>query len=106
MISKSTTVDGLTAAERVLAALAYIWFLFLIPLILKRNSKFCQFHAKQGLVLFIIELVGGLVFWVPLFGQLLVLVLFVFSLVGIFEALAGNYWPAPIIGDYAKKIKL
>ena len=39
-----------------LAALSYISFLFIIPLFLKRNNKFVQSHAKQGLVLFIAEI--------------------------------------------------
>jgi hypothetical protein len=34
------------ADNKLVAALSYIWILFLIPLLAKRDSKFCQFHAK------------------------------------------------------------
>src|SRR3989339_630004 len=38
--------------NKTVAALSYAWILCLVPLLGKRNSKFAQFHAKQGLVLF------------------------------------------------------
>ena len=37
--------------NRHIAAASYIWVLCLIPLLFKRESKFAQFHAKQGLLL-------------------------------------------------------
>ena len=36
---------------RVTAALSYVLLLFLVPMA-KKNSPFCQFHAKKGIVLF------------------------------------------------------
>ena len=52
--------------NRVIASFSYVWILCLVPLFLKRKSKFAQFHAKQGLLLFVIELFGWLIFWIPL----------------------------------------
>jgi len=92
--------------EKAIAALSYVWVLFLIPLLGKRENKFCQFHAKQGLVLFLIEVVGWLVFWIPVIGWLLFLVVVILAIVGILKALSGKYWEMPILGQYAKKIKL
>lgn len=92
--------------ERLIAALSYVWVLFLIPLLGKRNSEFCQFHGKQGLILFLVELVGGLVFWIPIIGWLLFLAVVVVAVIGIFKSLAGEYWEAPVIAPYAKKIDL
>ena len=40
-----------------LAALSYVSFLFIIPLFLKRRNTFVQSHAKQGLVIFIAEII-------------------------------------------------
>ncbi|EKD47008.1 MAG: hypothetical protein ACD_66C00259G0004, partial [uncultured bacterium] len=39
--------------NKVLAALSYIFILCFVPLLLARDSKFAQYHAKQGLVLFV-----------------------------------------------------
>lgn len=92
--------------NRLAAALSYVWVLCLLPLLGKRHSKFVQHHAKQGLVLFLVELVGMLVFWIPLFGQLLFLFFVGLSVVGVYKALAGKYWEMPILGRYAKDINL
>jgi len=51
--------------NKVAAALSYVWILCLVPLFLKKNSKFCQFHAKQGLLLFIVEVIGMVIFPIP-----------------------------------------
>ncbi len=88
------------------AALSYVWILCLVPLFGKRDSKFTQFHAKQGLILFAIEIVGGLFFWVPILGPLLFLTLMVISLIGVLKALNGKWWKIPYIYKWSQKIKL
>lgn len=45
--------------NKVMAVLAYIGILFLIPLLAAPNSRFARFHANQGLVLFLAEVVLG-----------------------------------------------
>jgi len=90
------------------AILAYLWILCLVPLILKKDNKFALFHAKQGLVLFIGELVMGLVGIIPVLGWLVAFfgtILFgVMSLVGIVQVLQGNFWKMPVAGEIAEKI--
>jgi fumarate reductase subunit D len=92
--------------NKVVAAMSYLWILCLVPLFLKRNSAFAQFHAKQGLVLFIIEIVGWLVFWIPFLGQLLLIAIVLVAIIAIIKAYQGSYWKIPVIGDFAKKINL
>jgi uncharacterized membrane protein len=92
--------------NKAIACLSYIWILFLVPLLAKRDSKFAQFHAKQGLILFIVEIVGSLFFWFPFFGWLLWLVLVIVSIIGIMKALNGEWWKMPIIYDWSKKINI
>ncbi len=92
--------------NRVIAAISYAWILCLVPLLAKRKSKFAQFHAKQGLVLFIGELVGSLLFWFPFFGQVLMLVFVVISILGIVKALNGEWWKIPYVYDWSKKFNL
>ena len=92
--------------NKVIAAIGYVWILCLVPLFLKRHSKFAQFHAKQGLVLFIVEIFGWLILWIPLVGWLLGALILIFAILGIMNSLQGNYWEMPILGKYAKKINL
>ncbi|MFH1631890.1 MAG: DUF4870 domain-containing protein [bacterium] len=100
--------------NKVIAAVGYVFVLCFIPLLLARNSKFAQFHAKQGLVLFIVEacvmVLNMVLAIIPILGWLaalvLNLILLVFAVGGILKALAGEYWEMPIIGAYAKKLKI
>jgi len=92
--------------NKVVAAIGYVWILCLVPLFLKRDSKFAQFHAKQGLVLFIIEIVGWVVFWIPILGQILLIAVLILAVMGFINALQGNTWKMPLIGDLAEKINL
>ncbi|MFA5076271.1 MAG: hypothetical protein WC480_02530 [Patescibacteria group bacterium] len=89
--------------NKIVAALSYFWVLCLVPLLSKKESKFAQFHAKQGLILFALEVVCSLVwFLLPLFTIVFVVV----SIIGIVKVLNGEYWKMPIIGNYAEKINL
>jgi uncharacterized membrane protein len=84
------------------AALSYLWILFLIPMLTKKDSKFCQFHAKQGLILFILSLLT----WFPVLGWLLFLVLVVVSVFAILKVLNGEWYKIPYVYDWSKKFNL
>lgn len=92
--------------HKLVAALSYVWILFLIPLLLNRDSKFSQFHARQGLILCIIEIVGSLVFWIPVVGQILFLLVLIIAVMGFIKTLQGEWWKAPLIYRWSEKIKL
>ena len=103
---QTTSKDKDVEDNRVIAALSYLWVLCLVPLLMKRKSKFAQFHAKQGLVLFVAELVGSLLFWFPFFGQVLMLVFLVVSILGIVKALNGEWWKMPYVYEWSKKFNI
>jgi uncharacterized membrane protein len=103
---KSKSNDKDVNDNKVMAALSYAWILCLVPLLGKRDSKFAQFHAKQGLVLFVLELIASFFMWFPVFGQLLMLALVVISVLGIVKALNGEWWKIPFIYQWSKKINL
>lgn len=94
------------ADNKTVAALSYVWILCLVPLLGKRNSKFAQFHAKQGLILFIVEIIASLFMWFPFFGQLLMLALVVVSVMGVIKVLNGEWWKIPYLYQWSKKINL
>lgn len=94
-------------SERFIAALSYASYLVIVPLLLKRDSKLCQHHWKQWLILVIIFF---------LFNILWSLIWFVWWLVAVVQIIIAIYWwmkaykwemwIAPIIWDAAKKINL
>lgn len=101
-----TSKDLDVEVNKGIAVLSYVWILCLVPLLGKRDSEFAQFHAKQGLVLFIIEIVASLFIWFPIFGQLLMLLLLIVAVMGIIKTLNGEWWKIPYIYEWSKKINL
>ncbi len=95
---------------RFFAAVGYIFFLCLVPLMLKKGNKFAAFHGKQGLVLLILEIAAAILKIVPVVGPVIATFAFVvfgiLSLVGILKVLTGEYWEMPVIYDIAKKINI
>ncbi|MUK90183.1 hypothetical protein GMD78_17560 [Ornithinibacillus sp. L9] len=87
-----------------MAILAYIGFLFIVPLLAAKESKFAMYHTNQGLVLFIIGfaiyIVGSII---PVIGWLLILPLgslfwLVWAVIGIINAANGQEKSLPLIG--------
>ena len=87
--------------NKLMALLSYLGILFLIPLLAKKDSPYCQFHAKQGLVLFI----ASFIMWIPFIGWILGVVVFILWLIGVINVLSGKMKPLPIIGGFAEKFK-
>lgn len=96
--------------NKVIAAIGYIGILFLVPLLAKRDSAFAQYHARQGLVLFIFEILAGVVFAIPVIGWLVgpiaYIVGFILFIMGLINALGGKTAPLPIIGKFGESIKI
>src|SRR5947207_8557734 len=49
--------DTISPNRGVMIVLAYLWPLALVPLLLEKNDREVQWHAKHGLVLMIAELI-------------------------------------------------
>ena len=95
---------------RPFALLSYLWILCLVPLFLKRDNRFAVFHGKQGLVLFMGEVVTSILGILPVGGWVIFFAgsaLFgILSLMGLLHVLLGNYWRMPAVGGIAEKIGL
>lgn len=89
--------------NKITAAISYVGILCFVPLFLARKSKFAQFHAKQGLMLFAFEIVGMIIAFLMPFIMIISVVV---AILGIKASLDGKYWEMPILGKYAKKINL
>lgn len=81
-----------------MAALGYVWVLSLFVYILKKDSPFVRFHAKQGMVLFVLSIV---VWAVPIMGRFLELLILTLCVLGFLSAAQGQWKDLPIIGDMA-----
>ncbi len=96
--------------NKVIACLSYLGILVLIPLLAKKDSKYTQEHAKQGLVLLIAEIIGSVIALVPIIGWLLAPFIGIFfliiALVALIKCLMGEFWEIPLIGSYRKSINL
>ena len=107
---KKTTQTAKTAAKKkdssnsnIIAALSYFWILSVVLYIVSKDDEFVVFHARQGMVLFAISLLG----FIPFVGLLMIpvnLALFVVSIVGAIKAYQGEKYRLPVIADLAEKI--
>lgn len=102
--------DSQPSEERRMAAvMAYIPFLCFVPLIKMRDDKYTYFHARQGLVLFFIEIIA-FVFSFPHLSQLLWTAIIIgcigAAVAGAFFALQGKTHSLPIIGDLANRLRM
>lgn len=100
----------ITSENKILTAIGYIWLLFLVPLLLKPKNNYCQFHAKQGLVLFGFSILISIIGAIPVIGWLIGffgwIVVILFTVLGFLNALQGRKWNMPYLGKFAKKISL
>jgi len=109
--SQSDTVQDPEIQEaKFFAVIGYLNILCFVPLLLKKGNKFADFHGKQALVLFILEIAACIFKVVPVLGDLMFTVAFVvfgiLSLIGIMKVLMGEYWEMPIIYEVSNRITL
>ncbi len=109
---KKTTGDE----EKIFSLLCYLISIIGVLIVLltkKERTNFSLYHAKQGLVLFIVEIIisiiASLFMWIPFIGWLIYTVLWILMLVlvilGSINSLKGETKELPIIGKYARKFK-
>ncbi|MDH4156559.1 MAG: hypothetical protein OEW00_04705 [candidate division Zixibacteria bacterium] len=98
-----------TQEGRMAAIISYIPLLCFIPLLSMKDNKEAHFHARQGVLLFLIEVVAA-IFLIDSISNFvfkgILLIAVALSIVGIYFALQGKNYKLPIIGDLADKTKL
>lgn len=94
--------------NKALAIIGYLGILCLLPLLLAKESKFAQFHGKQGLILLLAWVVVSAAAIIPILGWIAAffgnIACFVLMLVGMINATRGEMKGLPWIGHYAEKI--
>ena len=96
--------------NKLLAVIAYLGILCLVPLLLKKESPFAQFHGKQGLVLLLAWIIVNVGMIVPFVGWITGffgnIICFILMIVGIVHAAKGEMKQLPWIGGFEKSLNL
>ena len=102
--------DPVVREGKFFAAVGYIFVLCFVPLVLKKDNAFAQFHGRQALVLFIFELAAAIIKSIPIIGDVVFsfayVLLGIASLLGIVHVLMNEYWQMPVVSNIANKITL
>jgi len=115
MENVTPTPDAQDVADnKVMAILGYI--LFFIPLLAAKESPFARFHANQGLLVLLLAIGLGIVFFIltlvgtmiaPAIGGIIYIVslvcnlgVFVLVILGIINAAQGQMKELPVIGKF------
>ncbi len=89
--------------DKAIVILSYLFLLFLVPLLTKKDSPFAQYHAKQGLLLAICWLIAPITLFLAPFVYIFCGVM---AVIGIMNVLNEKMVPLPLIGQFAEKFKL
>lgn len=81
------------------AAFSYIWIMSVIIFASRRDSKFVQYHSKQGIILFLLSVITYLIPWA---GKFLAMLVVAGMLLGFINAAQGRYADVPIVGDLSR----
>lgn len=96
--------------QKFFAIISYLGILSLLVMILKEKSKPVHFHVRQGVALFVAEIICTLVLAIPFIGWIIGFIGWIlcllFSVLGLIKAAKGKEWPIPVLGKLATKIKI
>lgn len=110
------TTTNTVAADKpntAMSILSYLGFFALVPLFLKRDDAFLQWHARQGLGLLAVVVAISVVLTVlamiflptifSLINMVVLLAAFAMSIYGMIKAVGGERWTMPVIGPVVNK---
>ena len=105
-----TPDEDIVREGKFFAIISYVSFLCIITLILKKDNKFSLYHARQGLVLFVMEVVAFILSIIPLLGWLIGIfgyaLFLLVSIWGIMQAALGIYCRIPLVTEISDKVIL
>ncbi len=89
------------------AVLSYILFFWIFTYIYKKDNRFAVFHARQGLIIFIGNIICYFLGFIPILGVIFILgqIALVFaSFYGIYSALVGKMNPIGVINQIVDRL--
>lgn len=110
-----------TSSNRaVMIVLSYLWILALVPLLVEKNDKEVQWHAKHGIVLLVAEIVFwiafsivtsilgsiffGLAIMMGLLSSLVWLGILIIHIVAMVKGINGERFVIPGVSEYANRL--
>ncbi|MBF0621339.1 MAG: hypothetical protein HQL54_05380 [Magnetococcales bacterium] len=97
-----------TLSAKVLAAMSYFGILSLVALLLNRSDEYVRFHSRQGVVLWIWEVLAVYTLVIPGIGRLFFgmssFICIVLSIIGVMSVIMGRAWKFPVVGNWAEKL--
>lgn len=87
------------------AAMAYLPLVCMVPLFLNRDNEYIQKHAKQGFILFMIELIA-MMLKIDAIWDLLIFVCLAVGIIGALSLLVRGEIHIPVLSDLADKLKI
>ncbi len=101
----------------IMIVLSYLWLLALIPLLVEKDDKEVQWHAKHGVVLMVAEIILWIVLTVlslalsvvgigcllAIFQMVLSLVIIVIHIICIVKGVGGERFLIPGVSQYADR---
>ena len=111
---------GATSANRtVMIVLSYLWILALVPLLVEKDDREVQWHAKHGLVLVVAEIVLWIAFsiftrvltfvtlglgcFVVLLAPFISVAIIAVHIIAIVKGIGGQRFKIPVVSDYADR---
>ncbi len=110
LVTKQETQQPVTDSnEKLWSAIAYVPMMALLSLLIKPDSAYVRLHGRQGLLIFLLFFVSIFLYVIlvplgPLLAGLAQLGLFVIGFYSAVQALLGNWWKIPVLGDIAENI--
>ena len=90
-----------------MALISYLGVLCLVPLIFNRDDEFVDFHARQGLVLWVWGVLSIFSLHIPIIGPFFfsssVFFITVMVLAGLVSVLLSKRWKLPIVSLFSHK---
>ena len=118
VIPPPPTGGAVSENRSMMTVLAYLWILFLVPLLVEKDDREVQWHAKHGFVLSVVELVLQLIavvlgtvtsftcvgpFIFMLMNAAIFVVFLIIRIVCIMKGTNGERYQVPMLTQYVEK---
>ncbi len=94
--------------SRIMAVFSYMGVLCIIPMMTSRDDTYVRFHARQGAILWMWEVLAVYSLFLPGIGKLFFrfssMTCLILSIIGVISVLVGRAWKIPLIGEWAEKL--
>jgi uncharacterized membrane protein len=110
----SANPPGVSPNRSIMIVLSYLWLLALVPLLVEKDDREVQWHAKHGIVLMVAEIILWMAFfilhWIPFLGCALLIIqvalwfgILIVHILCIVKGVNGERFIIPGISQYADR---